>query len=229
MYLSRMTLSRTPSMQALSSLLDPAHQGAALDAHHRLVWSAFNERGVGKRDFLWRRDSDGCFYALSEQAPAPSDFFEDIETREFAPVLSCGDRLSFTLRANATRSVETPGDIAPNGKLRRRKHDVIMHALRGSNDRAAERDVLVQQEGAAWLSRQGHRLGFENLNCHVEAYTQITVPAGRGKRKGQPHFGVLDISGIIEVTEPALFLAAIKTGFGGAKSFGCGMMMIRRA
>ena len=227
--MSRMTLSRTPSMPALSTLLEPAHQGAALDAHHRLVWSAFNERGVGKRDFLWRRDTDGGFYTLSAQAPSSSDFFEEIKTRHFDPVLSSGDRLSFTLRANAPRSVETPGDIAPNGKLRRRKHDVVMHALLGSKDHAAERDDLVQKEGAAWIQRQGHRLGFESLNCQVEAYTQMTVPAGLGKRKGQPHFCVLDLSGIIEVTEPELFLAALKTGFGGAKSFGCGMMMIRRA
>jgi CRISPR system Cascade subunit CasE len=228
MYLSRMTLSRSPSMQALSSLLDPEHQGSALDAHHRLIWSAFNDEG-GVRDFLWRRDADGRFYTLSKREPSPSAFFETIETRPFSPSLATGDRLSFALRANATRTIETPGDIAPNGKLRRRKHDVVMHALRSKQDRALSRAHIVQEEGSAWFGRQGPRCGFVSSALQIDAYTHITVPAGRGKRKGQPHFGVLDITGVIEITDPDLFLGAVTTGFGGAKSFGCGMMMIKRA
>jgi CRISPR system Cascade subunit CasE len=34
---------------------------------------------------------------------------------------------------------------------------------------------------------------------------------------------------VIEITDPDMFLDAVVTGFGGAKSFGCGMMMIKRA
>lgn len=228
MYLSRMTLSRSPSMRALSSLLDPEHQGSALDAHHRLVWSAFNDKG-GMRDFLWRRNEDGRFYTLSQREPAASVFFETIETRPFAPSISAGDKLSFVLRANATRTVVTPGDIAPNGKPRRRKHDVVMHALKSVEDRALSRSQLVQDEGSAWLRRQGARSGFQCRAPQIDAYTHIIVPAGCGKRKGQPHFGVIDITGVIEITDPDMFLDAVVTGFGGAKSFGCGMMMIKRA
>ncbi len=229
MFLSKLTLSRAPSLRSLSALLDPEHQGEALDAHHRLIWSAFTAGSDGTRDFLWRRDGDGRFFTLSKMAPAASDFFETVETRAFSPVLHVGDRLSFTLRANATRSVEAPGDLAPNGKPRRRKHDVVMHALRHVQNRKAARDDAIQNEGSSWMFRQGNRSGFEVMSCQIEAYTQLTVPIGRGKRKGQPHFGIMDITGIIQISDPDVFIQALGKGFGGARSFGCGMMMIRRA
>ena len=42
-------------------------------------------------------------------------------------------------------------------------------------------------------------------------------------------FSVLDFTGVLEVRDPAAFLAAIARGFGRAKAFGCGLMLIRRA
>jgi CRISPR system Cascade subunit CasE len=41
-------------------------------------------------------------------------------------------------------------------------------------------------------------------------------------------FGVLDISGVLEVRDPARFLARLIQGFGRARAFGCGLMLIRR-
>ncbi|WP_408742519.1 type I-E CRISPR-associated protein Cas6/Cse3/CasE [Acetobacter peroxydans] len=41
--------------------------------------------------------------------------------------------------------------------------------------------------------------------------------------------GILDLSGRIEITDPSLFLTQMAQGFGRAKSFGCGLMLIRRA
>jgi len=40
--------------------------------------------------------------------------------------------------------------------------------------------------------------------------------------------GVLDYEGILEITDPAAFTTAIARGFGRAKAFGCGLMLIRR-
>jgi CRISPR system Cascade subunit CasE len=33
---------------------------------------------------------------------------------------------------------------------------------------------------------------------------------------------------VLEVTEPQAFVAAVLRGFGKAKAFGCGLMLIRR-
>jgi CRISPR system Cascade subunit CasE len=41
-------------------------------------------------------------------------------------------------------------------------------------------------------------------------------------------FGVLDISGVLEVHDPDRFLLRLAQGFGRARAFGCGLMLIRR-
>ena len=56
----------------------------------------------------------------------------------------------------------------------------------------------------------------------------MALPDHRGPRRDQPQFGVLDMSGVVRVEEPALFLERIAQGFGRAKSFGHGLMLIRR-
>jgi CRISPR system Cascade subunit CasE len=40
--------------------------------------------------------------------------------------------------------------------------------------------------------------------------------------------GVLDFEGMLVVEAPELFLASVAQGFGRAKAFGCGLMLIRR-
>ena len=37
------------------------------------------------------------------------------------------------------------------------------------------------------------------------------------------------MSGEITITDPAAFLSKLPLGFGSAKAFGCGLMLIRRA
>jgi CRISPR system Cascade subunit CasE len=41
-------------------------------------------------------------------------------------------------------------------------------------------------------------------------------------------FSTLDFSGVITIVRPHLFVVAIAQEFGKAKSFGCGLMLIRR-
>ncbi|MDX2120628.1 MAG: type I-E CRISPR-associated protein Cas6/Cse3/CasE, partial [Gemmatimonadota bacterium] len=49
-------------------------------------------------------------------------------------------------------------------------------------------------------------------------------------RPGAPmQIGVLDLEGTLYVTDPSAFLGALGAGFGRAKAFGCGLMLIRRA
>jgi CRISPR system Cascade subunit CasE len=42
-------------------------------------------------------------------------------------------------------------------------------------------------------------------------------------------FSTLTFQGVLTVEDPAQFLAAVLRGFGAAKGFGCGLMLIRRA
>lgn len=220
LYLSRLTVSRSPSAQALSGLLNPADPARRMDAHHKLLWAAFSDGPDRQRDFLWREDSAGVFFTLSARPPLASDLFDLPAVKEFAPVLAAGDRLAFSLRANATRALKGVGRV-----------DVVMDALHGLpiGKRAETRMAAAQTAGAEWLAGQGTRAGFRVVVVEVGDYATVTLPGHRGPRKGQPQFGVIDMTGVLEVSDPAAFSAQLTRGFGRAKAYGCGLMLIRRA
>ena len=107
----------------------------------------------------------------------------------------------------------------------------------------------MQEVGAKWLATQGARVGFvigarpvdargddddvaelpmdSHGGCpHVRVSRYSTL---RIERKGRPaELGVLDYEGVLEVQDSAAFGIALARGFGRAKAFGCGLMLIRR-
>lgn len=221
LFLTRIELSREPSVAALNALLAPKEDGPLRDAQHRLIWSAFAGDPGASRDFLWRAERQGAFLVQSAHPPAESPFFSRVETRDHAPDLRAGDRLAFLLRANATKDLK--------GEKRQRV-DVVMNLLHGlpKTERAVRRMNLAQEAGRDWLAGQGARAGFSPNRVEVQDYTTVTLPGHRGKRRGEPRFGILDLAGEITVTDPQAFLAKLAQGFGRAKAFGCGLMLIRR-
>ncbi len=225
-YLSRLRLSRDPSVQAVQALLSPQAEGDTLDAQHRLVWSAFATDPDHPRDFLWRDEGKDVTTVLSHRRPEPSPFFEPAEVKPFAPDLRPGDRLRFTLRANATRTIKSDA-LAPNGKRKRKHIDLVMDALPKEN-RADFRLETASKVAQIWMSGQGALSGFDLLECGVEHYAVRALPGYKGKRKGQPQFGILDLSGAIALTNPEAFIQKMSGGFGRARAFGCGLMLVRR-
>ncbi len=229
LFISRLQLARDPSLDALSALLNPPGDGPQRDAHHRLVWSAFAGDPAAARDFLWRAEGEGRFITLSRRAPNAGALFEPPEVKAFTPDLRPGDRLAFALRANATRTEKT-GTRSAGGAEKKRHIDLVMDAIHPlKQGRAEARMAAARQVAEGWLAGQGARHGFAPARVEVGDYSVAVLPGHRGKRKGQPQFGILDLTGTLTVTEPALFLAAIAAGFGRAKAFGCGLMLIRRA
>ena len=238
-YLTRAVLDRRAPEQALRPLLDPADRDTAFDAHHRLIWTLF-PNPYARRDFLWRADGRGKFMILSAGEPQDSRLFEPLETKAFAPVLAEGDRLAFTLRANATRDRRSgPQDDGAPGTRRRprkdRRVDIVMHSMQeqglergstGPNSRAARRMDLAASAARMWLASQGERRGFSVEELMVEDYRVVKL-----KRRGgrEATFGVLDLQGLLTVRNPEVFTDALVTGFGRAKAYGCGLMLIRRA
>lgn len=228
-WLSRVRLGSAASVKALLPLLQ---QGAGASGHgsvdvdRRLVWSLFADEPDRRRDFLWRRMDDGTLLLLSARRPVDHHgLFEIDEPKAFAPVLESGDRLRFSLRANPTvRKRKDPADRhAP-------RHDVVMDALHSLpvGSRAERRMVAIREEGLHWLATQGGRAGFEireeELQC--EGYRQHRIDRGVGKPA--LYFSSLDFEGVLEVQKPDLLPPAIAHGFGPAKAFGCGLMLIRR-
>jgi CRISPR system Cascade subunit CasE len=221
LYLSRARLKRSPSIAAIGKLLLPEDRAARVNAAHHLIWSLFAGDPAQKRHFLWREDQAGQFFILSAAPPATSEIF-DTDTKEYAPALGAGDRLAFTLRAYATKSWK------PVAGTRGVRTDVVMAALHGviKEDRAAQRAAITTQAGVTWLVREGAAHGFTLAGTPLVVGDQAIAQPRAGTRG---NIRSLDFSGVLEVTDPEKFMAKLAAGFGRARSFGCGLMLIRRA
>jgi CRISPR system Cascade subunit CasE len=240
-WFTRLTLKREDAaVGQLIRELAPSDTRATMSVGHRLMWTvaaaatraAFDRDNPDRADraaFLWREAETGRkFYMLGPRPADRSDFFL-IETKPFAPVFRCGDHLAFDLRLNAT--------VARKGEAGRRssRSDVAMDRMRADEAAAqtagaeiagrAERRLKAAEGAAAeWLSRVGARDGFLLQGVKLDAYRVETL-ARRGR---SAKFGVCDLRGALEVTEGERLLARVLAGFGRAKAFGCGLMLLRR-
>jgi CRISPR system Cascade subunit CasE len=232
LYLSRARLrsSRGEALSAIAPLLVPDDQSERVGRAHRILWLLFQKEPDTKRDFLWRDEGRGRFMILSQRPPSdPLGLFE-LETKAFEPVLAAGDRLSFVLRANPVLASKAAAERPSKGdRVRGKRVDVVMHALHGipRGERAVARERIAAEAGAKWLAAQGGRAGFRLARQPiVDSYSQIAIE----RRKGRPvGVAVLELSGQIVLTDPDAFLTKLSSGFGSAKAFGNGLMLIRRA
>lgn len=222
MFLSCLSLKNTKSLKAIMALLDPNDAGRSQDADHRLVWSTFASSPDQRRDFLFRREADGKIYTLSPRAPVESEVIA-VETKPFKPMLKKGDVLTIRLRANATVN----RTAAPGQKSR--KHDVVMDHIKANGLPNSARSTVAAEVGPQWLKEQGKSAGFDLLAADVKSYETVAVPGAQGSRKSSPQFSVMELEGVIRVNDPELLLERQSKGFGGARAFGCGLMLLARA
>ena len=156
--------------------------------------------------------------------PADPHNLFDLECKPFAPVLRSGQHLRFDLRGNPVIAV-------PQGPGRRGKRsDVVMHAIHNiaKAERAEAREAAVRDAGASWLARKGEAAGFaiDSDRLYIDRYERVRIPRDGACALA---FHTLTFQGVLTVREPARFLVNVLRGFGAAKAFGCGLMLIRRA
>lgn len=230
--LSRARLRRDVPAAALWRELAPANDERRAQAGHRLVWTLFADSPDRRRDFLWREAAPGAFYLLSRRPPKDAHSLFELEApKSFAPHLCAGEVLRFTLRANATVARRPGGDSRARGK----PSDVVMDALyrlAPGPDRAAARQEAIHSAGRAWLAARGASNGFRLPDANPASGPTSCVTGYRvlelGDRKDRMRIGILDFDGLLVVEDPSKLIEAIGEGFGRAKAFGCGLMMIRR-
>lgn len=231
LHLSRLTLRHTPEIAPLINVLQPAARAERNETDHRLIWSAMPEevqRKYGQSSsahapFLWRRDEGrGRYYVLGPEPSRHSNLF-DVESKPFEVNLSPGDRLQFVLRVNATVDRRSGGR---DGK--RERSDVAMDLLHavGKSERAGRRQEIAARAAKEWLAARSKTGGFSLEALHLDGYRAVVI---RRNPKKPGRIGVFDLRGLLTVTDPTAFVARISGGFGRAKAFGCGLMLIRRA
>jgi len=231
LYLSRARLrsSRGEALSAIAPLLIPDDPNQQAGHAHRILWMLFQDVSDAKRDFLWRDDRGGKYLILSRRLPTDPHGLFELDTKAFEPDLASGQRLRFALRANPTVALKGARPVDEQGtRTRGQRVDVVMAALHDipSGQRAQHRDRIAREATSVWLNGQGAKAGFRvDGDLAVDGYTQIGVERKRGRPAG---FSVLDMEGRIEITDPAAFLGKLAQGFGSAKAFGNGLMLIRR-
>lgn len=220
---------------------------------HQALWKLLGRAPDQKRDFLFRPEEAAgrlSFLVLSAQKPeAPMDGLWRVDPKPFAPALRPGQRLGFRLRASAVVSRGEKVDGKRTGRAHR--HDVVMDEVKKLAAKGAQRPdmpKLARDSGLRWLNSQAARAGFTLVQTEVDSIGDDGLLEKSGGavqdavlvdgyqqhrifRRGETpiRFSTLDFEGQLEVTDPALFLAKVSSGFGPQKAFGCGLMLLRRA
>lgn len=198
---------------------------------HQAVWRLFpDSKRNQRRDFIYRDLDNGRipgFYVLSQRIPEDREELWEINHKPYAPRFVSGSRFAFSIRANprVSRMLLQSNSKTPP------KHDIFMDAKRifreehnGQNPVGTEWQNLIQNTGKKWLNRQGERLGFFVEFGYVNSYRKERL----NKSGKQISYGTADFEGVLRVQNPEIFLKALFEGIGGSKSFGCGLLLIRR-
>jgi CRISPR system Cascade subunit CasE len=196
---------------------------------HNLVWSMFSEDSDKKRDFLFRQEeSNGqpLFYIVSEEEPKDQNCLWNVESKKYNPYLHNGQKLIFSLRANP---IVTKRD--ENGKQHR--HDIVMDAKTKLEAEGSQKNKrpdsfeIAQREGLEWLRKKGDSNGFEICENQVIATGYRTNRFFKPKGHHSVSISTIDFSGILTIKDPEVFLNTLYQGVGPAKSFGCGLLLVR--
>jgi CRISPR system Cascade subunit CasE len=221
MIITKVRLSRRAGTQG--SLAKVLLTGAAQDQSHGLVWSLFSRADKPERDFLFREIEPGAFIIVAHRPPDdPHSLWDIAPPKPYSPELKAGDRLGFVLRANPAMAISQPN-------RKRSKHvDVIMHAkqgLAGEARRAFSADD-TSRVAVDWLAKRGPSIGAEvdTKKCTATGYTQVRIP----KAPKPITFSQIDFSGQLTVTDSTRFQASLFDGIGKARSYGCGLVLVRR-
>lgn len=211
------------------TLIKPRAARAGIYDAHKALWELFADDPDRRRDFLYRDLGDGSFLAVSEREPVDHRGVWCLEVKPYEPALAQGDRLHFSLRANAVRKAR---DM--NGKQVR--HDVVqdLRKRQEAEGMASEdippRLVLAQKAGLDWLKARQEMLGMEleEGTVFVERYQAEPLLKGESRR-GRATVASLDLRGFASVVDPDKLRTALFLGVGPAKGFGCGLLLVRRA
>lgn len=223
MYLSRLELNPR-SREARRDV------GSAYDLHRTIITRGFPGGVDAGERVLFRLDAmreNGrtrmmllvqSMFSEPDWGSLPEDYCLRIDgPRRFVPALMTGVHLSFRLLAN------------PIARSRTGERSTGVDGSRG-HARFHRRCLLNEEEQRAWIMRKGERGGFRPL------FTVLTPSAGPGGQAGTisherkrsiPHVGVR-YDGVLEVTDPAVFLETLQSGIGSAKAFGYGLLSIAR-
>lgn len=201
----------------------PDGSGLNLYESHQDVWSLFPE--AESRDFIFRENVGFTtgFYIVSESRPECDHPGWDLAVKNYAPEVCVGDVLEFSVRVNPT--VQT--SKREGGRTRR--VDIVQ--LEKSRHKRSGQPVspdMLQCLGLKWLDDRSERAGFSFDWSMVRVLGHATHRFVKPSSDRKITLSTMDFSGQLTVSDSEVFKKTLFTGLGAAKSFGCGLMMVRR-
>lgn len=180
----------------------PAH---LKEGEERVLWRVDDDPRMGvlllvqswdAPDWSWLAEDGAQGYLLPMQDASPA-------VKPFQPQLVAGQVLRFRLRANPT--------------VKRRFADSGDHKRVG---------LYKEEEQIAWLERKAEAAGF----CVLSVNSASDDPkAGQKREDGQTHALTLlavRFDGLLQVTDPAKLVNAVRSGIGSAKGLGFGLLSL---
>ncbi|MBI9082986.1 MAG: type I-E CRISPR-associated protein Cas6/Cse3/CasE [Desulfobacterales bacterium] len=198
-----------------------------LYTEHQWMWKIFPKDDGHSRDFLYRKEDGNdwpFYYLLSARKPENTLEGIRISTKTYRPEIRPGDRFFFKLRANAVITTKT--DDHSNKRRRRDIVEALVDNKKKEDIQLPGKAQLIDEAGGNWIRRQGEDNGFCVDSLNVENHRLLTLR--RGSNQAPIHFGSLDFSGRLLVSEPEAFMNPLLNGLGRSKAFGCGLMLVRR-
>jgi CRISPR system Cascade subunit CasE len=224
MYLSRIKLNSGPE------IFDHLNNNKSnLYSDHQFVWSLFPGDKKDGREFLFRKDyknNETVYFVLSKEKPEKYNSFADIVTKTYEPVIKKDQLFSFSIRANPVIAKKSE-----NGK-NSKKHDVWSNArIEGKKKGLDGEELRTFSEAKAmeWLIKKAVTCGFEidDNQVIIESYHQYRFYNNKSKG-GVINIGALDYNGILQVNDVEKMNETLFNGIGKSKSFGCGLLLIKR-
>ena len=97
----------------------------------------------------------------------------------------------------------------------------------------ASRETFMQKQLAAvdraatgWLEKKAESRGFKLETVQATGYLWHSLSDAKQKRHAG--YSSMDYQGILQIADKDIFWEQLQKGFGPAKRFGCGLMLIRR-
>jgi CRISPR system Cascade subunit CasE len=198
-------------------------------ALHQTVWDFFRKKEVG-RDFLFRTErmnGEPMIYTVSERRPfIPKNSPWYVDAKLYDPMITAGERLYFSVRVSACKK-----RYEENGKLK--KADIVIAKKRMLRRELPPDKMPLNQEiahvaASEWMKRQGEANGFVLFDFQVTRHDWNEFNKKNSKGTQRISFPSLDLDGTLRVTSSDDFRKMLFKGIGAARSFGCGLMLVRR-
>lgn len=166
-----------------------------------------------------RQDDELALYTLSNRLPGEHDIFVDARTREFNPTLVAGEKLLFDVVVNAT--VDRMG----------KRHDVILDEKKARNQRgepSGQTIGIAQMALGRWMKTREREWGISVDPTELMVHSYETKAVQKPGKKDAIRISMSRVSGALVVKDPEACAAMLYKGIGRSKSFGCGLVLVRR-